>query len=144
MNNEIIKSDFYLEFNVGQGRTWSHCCTCWVDHINIFRDTFCCHGSLEQAGVSGVDWYSSVLHYTDCRQRLQVQYASKARLYLIAHDKIFQSVSDDYISFYFLRLTVGIVLVLWVSGICSAFIDNIPFTTMMIPVITDLSESRIV
>lgn len=40
------------------------------------------------------------------------------------------------------QLTVSIVLILWVSGIASAFIDNIPFTTMMIPVIVNLSESK--
>ena len=39
-------------------------------------------------------------------------------------------------------LTVSIVLILWVSGIASAFIDNIPFTTMMIPVVVGLSESK--
>ena len=84
MNKEIIQSDFYFQFNLGQGRTWSHCCTCWVDDIDILRNTFCCHGSPEQTGISWVDWYSSVLHYTDCRQRLQVQYAPKFHLYLIA------------------------------------------------------------
>ena len=40
------------------------------------------------------------------------------------------------------QLTVSIVLILWVSGIASSFIDNIPFTTMMIPVIVNLSESK--
>ena len=40
------------------------------------------------------------------------------------------------------QLTVSIVLILWVSGIVSSFIDNIPFTTMMIPVIVNLSESK--
>ena len=39
------------------------------------------------------------------------------------------------------QLTVSILLILWVSGLASAFIDNIPFTTMMIPVIVDLSQS---
>ena len=40
------------------------------------------------------------------------------------------------------QLTVSIALILWVSGIASAFIDNIPFTTMMIPVVVGLSESK--
>ena len=40
------------------------------------------------------------------------------------------------------QLTAAIVLILWVSGIASAFIDNIPFTSMMIPVIINLSESK--
>merc|ERR1719295_974346 len=33
-----------------------------------------------------------------------------------------------------------IVLIVWVSGIASAFVDNIPFTTMMIPVIIEISK----
>lgn len=38
------------------------------------------------------------------------------------------------------RLMVAIVLILWVSAFASAFIDNIPYTTTMIPVIVQLSE----
>ena len=38
------------------------------------------------------------------------------------------------------RLIVAIVLIVWVSGIASAFVDNIPFTTMMIPVIIEISK----
>ncbi|XP_004343150.2 tyrosine transporter [Capsaspora owczarzaki ATCC 30864] len=37
------------------------------------------------------------------------------------------------------RLTVAIIIILWVSGLASAFIDNIPFTTAMIPVVTNLA-----
>lgn len=40
----------------------------------------------------------------------------------------------------FNRLIVAIVLIVWVSGIASAFVDNIPFTTMMIPVINEISK----
>ena len=43
-------------------------------------------------------------------------------------------------SFTFNRLIVAIVLIVWVSGIASAFVDNIPFTTMMIPVIIEISK----
>jgi Na+/H+ antiporter NhaD/arsenite permease-like protein len=50
-------------------------------------------------------------------------------------ESIIESVPPGY------QLTVSIVLILWVSGIASAFIDNIPFTTMMIPIIVRLSES---
>ncbi|TRY70042.1 hypothetical protein TCAL_02876 [Tigriopus californicus] len=39
------------------------------------------------------------------------------------------------------QLLVAITIILWVSGLASAFIDNIPFTTMMIPVITRLANS---
>lgn len=39
------------------------------------------------------------------------------------------------------QILVAITIILWVSGIASAFIDNIPFTTMMIPVITRLADS---
>ena len=39
------------------------------------------------------------------------------------------------------QLAVAICVVLWVSGLASAFVDNIPFTAMMIPVIKGLGES---
>jgi len=38
------------------------------------------------------------------------------------------------------RLMVALLIILWVSGIVSAFIDNIPYTTTMIPVIVQLSQ----
>ncbi|CAH0602029.1 unnamed protein product [Chrysodeixis includens] len=36
------------------------------------------------------------------------------------------------------RLAVALVLMIWVSGITSAFVDNVPLTTMMIRVVTSL------
>lgn len=36
------------------------------------------------------------------------------------------------------RLAVALVLMLWVSGITSAFVDNVPLTTMMVRVVTSL------
>lgn len=39
------------------------------------------------------------------------------------------------------RLAVAILLILWVSGLASAFIDNIPYTTMMIPVVKNLADN---
>lgn len=38
------------------------------------------------------------------------------------------------------RLTVAIVLILWVSGLASAFVDNLPLTTMMIKIVNNLSS----
>uniref|UniRef100_A0A8C8BIC8 OCA2 melanosomal transmembrane protein n=1 Tax=Otus sunia TaxID=257818 RepID=A0A8C8BIC8_9STRI len=38
------------------------------------------------------------------------------------------------------RLAVAIILVLWVSALASSVIDNIPFTTTMIPVLLNLSK----
>ncbi|XP_062613965.1 P protein-like isoform X1 [Saccostrea cucullata] len=38
--------------------------------------------------------------------------------------------------------SVAILLVLWVSAIASSFIDNIPYTTAMIPVLVKLSEDQ--
>ncbi|XP_063545594.1 P protein-like [Cydia strobilella] len=38
------------------------------------------------------------------------------------------------------RLTVAIMLILWVSGLASAFVDNIPLTTMMVRVIAGLAD----
>ncbi|XP_045770039.1 P protein-like isoform X2 [Maniola jurtina] len=38
------------------------------------------------------------------------------------------------------RLTVAIMLILWVSGLASAFVDNIPLTTMMVRVVAALAD----
>ncbi|ELR13426.1 P protein, putative [Acanthamoeba castellanii str. Neff] len=40
-----------------------------------------------------------------------------------------------------LRLGVACVMLVWVCAIVSAFIDNIPFTTTMIPIVVKLSQS---
>ncbi len=40
------------------------------------------------------------------------------------------------------QMLVSLVVIVWVSAIASSFIDNIPFTTAMIPVIVDLANSR--
>lgn len=40
------------------------------------------------------------------------------------------------------RLSVAIILILWVSTIVSSFVDNIPLTTMMVKVITSLSQNH--
>ncbi|CAH0712879.1 unnamed protein product, partial [Brenthis ino] len=39
------------------------------------------------------------------------------------------------------RLAVAIILLLWVSGLSSAFVDNIPLTTMMVRVVTALGSN---
>ena len=39
------------------------------------------------------------------------------------------------------NLTVAIIIVLWVSAIASAFIDNIPFTATMLPIIAFLNQT---
>lgn len=41
------------------------------------------------------------------------------------------------------RLAVAILIVLWVTGITSAFVDNIPLTTMMIRVTISLTENTV-
>lgn len=38
------------------------------------------------------------------------------------------------------RLAVAILIILWVSACASAFVDNIPLTTMMIRVATGLAD----
>jgi Na+/H+ antiporter NhaD/arsenite permease-like protein len=40
------------------------------------------------------------------------------------------------------RLAVAVILILWVSAFASAFVDNIPLTTMMIRVVTSLCGSE--
>lgn len=39
------------------------------------------------------------------------------------------------------RLAVALILVIWVSALASSLIDNIPFTTTMIPVLLNLSQA---
>ncbi|KAJ0182980.1 hypothetical protein K1T71_000956 [Dendrolimus kikuchii] len=40
------------------------------------------------------------------------------------------------------RLAVAIMLILWVSGLASAFVDNIPLSTMMVRVVADLANNQ--
>ncbi|GIX80599.1 p protein [Caerostris extrusa] len=40
------------------------------------------------------------------------------------------------------RLVVAIVIVLWISALSSSFIDNIPFTTVMVQVVADIANSE--
>eukprot|EP00731_Ephydatia_muelleri_P024417 Em0016g688a len=42
------------------------------------------------------------------------------------------------------QLTVAIILIVWVSALVSAFTNNIPFTTAMIPVVFKIAESSLV
>jgi len=37
------------------------------------------------------------------------------------------------------RLAVAILLILWVSALASAFVDNIPLTTMMVRIVSKLN-----
>lgn len=40
------------------------------------------------------------------------------------------------------KLSVAVIAVLWVSALVSSFIDNIPFTTAMIPVVLELNHKN--
>ena len=48
-------------------------------------------------------------------------------------EKGIESFSEEY------RLAAAVVIILWVSAIASAFIDNIPYTATMIPIVLSLS-----
>jgi len=39
------------------------------------------------------------------------------------------------------RLAGAVLLIIWVSAFASAFIDNIPYTTAMVPVVVSLADS---
>lgn len=41
------------------------------------------------------------------------------------------------------RLAAAITIIIWVSAIVSAFIDNIPYTTAMVPVVVNLANSNL-
>ncbi|KAG8038037.1 hypothetical protein G9C98_006362 [Cotesia typhae] len=51
-------------------------------------------------------------------------------------EMIILSVSEEF------RLAIAIILILWISGIASAFVDNVSLTTMMIRIITNLSQNN--
>lgn len=40
------------------------------------------------------------------------------------------------------RLAVAILLLLWVSALASSFVDNVPLTTMMVRIATNLAHNR--
>lgn len=40
------------------------------------------------------------------------------------------------------RLAVAILIILWVSALASAFVDNIPLTTMMVKIVISLAQNR--
>jgi P protein len=40
------------------------------------------------------------------------------------------------------RLAVAILIILWVSALASAFVDNIPLTTMMVKIAISLAENE--
>lgn len=51
-------------------------------------------------------------------------------------ERLIESVSDEY------RLTVAIQMILWVSALLGAFIDNIPLASMMIKIVVRLAENE--
>jgi Na+/H+ antiporter NhaD/arsenite permease-like protein len=54
---------------------------------------------------------------------------------------LIQQIADSVLYFSQGKLWLAIVLILWVSAIASAFIDNIPFTATMLPIVLFLSDS---
>lgn len=42
-----------------------------------------------------------------------------------------------------IRLCFTLMLLVWVCALVSAFIDNIPFTTTMVPIVVELAESNL-
>lgn len=49
-------------------------------------------------------------------------------------EKMIVAVHEDY------RLVAAILIITWVSAIASSFIDNIPFTTVMVKIVVALGE----
>lgn len=54
---------------------------------------------------------------------------------------LIQQIANAVLYFSQGKLWLAIILILWVSAIASAFIDNIPFTATMLPIVLFLSES---
>ena len=51
-------------------------------------------------------------------------------------ENVIMSVSEES------RLLVALLIILWVSAIASAFVDNIPLTTMMVKIVISLVEKE--
>ncbi|MFZ2087902.1 MAG: ArsB/NhaD family transporter [Desulfobaccales bacterium] len=54
---------------------------------------------------------------------------------------LIQQIANAVLYFSQGKMWLAIVLILWVSAIASAFIDNIPFTATMLPIVLFMSES---
>ncbi len=54
---------------------------------------------------------------------------------------LIQQIANSVLYFSQGKLWLAIVLILWVSAIASAFIDNIPFTATMLPIVLFMSDS---
>jgi len=54
---------------------------------------------------------------------------------------LIQQIANAVLYFSQGKLWLAIILILWVSAIASAFIDNIPFTATMLPIVLFMSES---
>jgi len=54
---------------------------------------------------------------------------------------LIQQIANGVLYFSQGKMWLAIVLILWVSAIASAFIDNIPFTATMLPIVLFLSDS---
>jgi Na+/H+ antiporter NhaD/arsenite permease-like protein len=54
---------------------------------------------------------------------------------------LIQQIANGVLHFSQGKMWLAIVLILWVSAIASAFIDNIPFTATMLPIVLFLSDS---
>jgi Na+/H+ antiporter NhaD/arsenite permease-like protein len=54
---------------------------------------------------------------------------------------LIQQIADSVLYFSQGKLWLAIILILWVSAIASAFIDNIPFTATMLPIVLFMSDS---
>ncbi len=54
---------------------------------------------------------------------------------------LIQQIANGVLYFSHGKLWLAIIMILWVSAIASAFIDNIPFTATMLPVVLFMSES---
>lgn len=86
--------------------------------------------------MARVEW-STLLFFAS----LFVLMEALSRLGLIAWigkqtEKIILSVNEES------RLAVAILLLLWVSAIASAFVDNVPLSTMMIRIVINLAQNR--
>lgn len=116
-------------------RSWGHgSCTgpCWVVHTAVLCCPVYSHGG--EKGFNNCNNNPTTFNRTIFLKSLSelglIDWIGKQT------ENIILSVNEES------RLAVAILLILWVSAIASAFVDNIPLTTMMVKITISLAENE--
>lgn len=120
----------------------------WMEHLAVLRIAVHSYGGhirMNNIAVSIlIRWFLRIRAIESCWKNLMGKLKilqALSRLGLIAWigkqtESIILSVNEES------RLAVAILLLLWVSALASAFVDNVPLATMMVRIATNLAQNR--